>query len=220
MRYLTLLGAMLISASAYAGNDSQLVTNLKAGKKQTVVTYGTSLTAGGAWVADLQQALDEKYPGMATVINSGEGSKWSRWGLENLEARVLSKHPDTVFIEFGINDAFLEYNTSVEQARSNLEDMIARIKASNPNTEVILMTMNTPQGIHLERRPKVLEYYQMYRDVAAERGLLLIDNYVNWAPVLKDATAFQQLVPDGIHPSKEGSSKVTTPEILKALGLQ
>jgi lysophospholipase L1-like esterase len=212
--------SLIITSVAFADSESQLVINLKAGKKQTVVTYGTSLTAGGAWVANLQKALNEKFPTLATVINSGQGSKWSSWGVENLDSRVISKNPDTVLIEFGINDAFLDYNTSVEQARSNLETMVDRIKTSNPNAEVILMTMNSPIGVHLARRPKFLDYYQMYRDLAKERGLLLIDNYVNWARVMEDQTLFNQYVPDGIHPSKEGSSIVTTPEIHKSLGLE
>ena len=33
------------------------------------------------------------------------------------------------------------------------------------------MVMNPPIGVHLERRPKIKEYYQMYRDVAKEQEL-------------------------------------------------
>ena len=47
-------------------------------KKQTIVAYGTSLTAGGAWVGQLKAALDAKFPGRATVINSGAGGMWSK----------------------------------------------------------------------------------------------------------------------------------------------
>ncbi len=91
-----------------AGRPS-FIRNLEAGRAQTIVTYGTSLTAGGAWPALLQGVLDRKYPGLATVINSGEGGQWSAWGVQNLEERVLQKNPDAVFIEFGINDAVLRF---------------------------------------------------------------------------------------------------------------
>jgi len=57
-----------------ADERSQLVGNLEAGRSQTIVTYGTSLTAGGAWVSQLQEALNAKYPGLAKVINSGENA--------------------------------------------------------------------------------------------------------------------------------------------------
>jgi hypothetical protein len=49
---------------------------------------------------------------------------WSKWGVDNLETRVIQKKPDTVFIEFAINDAYLEYKTTIEMARSNLVNMI------------------------------------------------------------------------------------------------
>ena len=66
---------------------SQLVDNLKAGQAQTVVTYGTSLTSGGAWVRQLGQALEARWPGKAKVINSGAGGMWSTWGVDNLDDR-------------------------------------------------------------------------------------------------------------------------------------
>lgn len=211
---------MALSSTTLAESGSRLVANLKAGKQQIVVTYGTSLTAGGAWVGHLRDGLNKKFPGLATVINSGQGSQWSGWGVSNLETRVIAKKPDTVFIEFAINDAFLEYKTTVEHARSNLEYMIDRILASKPDTEIILMTMNPPYGIHLSRRPKVADYYQMYRDVAKVRKLMLIDNDANWEPITKDKALFLKYVPDMIHPGPEGCTQVITPAILKALGIQ
>ena len=211
---------LFLAINVLAGENSQLVANLKAGKPQTIVTYGTSLTAGGAWAGQLQKALEAKHPGLATVINSGEGAMWSKWGVDNLESRVIQKKPDTVFIEFAINDAYLEYKMSVEEARRNLENMIDRIRRSKADTEIILMTMNPPIGIHLERRPKFKDYYQMYRDVAKERKLRLIDHYPKWERILdKDKDLFNKYVPDGIHPGPEGCEKVITPTILEALGI-
>ena len=149
---------------------------IESGKQQTVITYGTSLTAGGAWVQQLQEALNHRYPGKAKLINSAKGAMWSTWGVENLGTRVIRKKPDTVLIEFAINDAYLPYKTSVEQAQRNLENMIERILKSNSACEIILMVMNPPVAVHLERRPKIKDYYQMYRDVAKDRKLLLIDH--------------------------------------------
>jgi len=199
---------------------SALVNGLKEGRAQIVVAYGTSLTAGGAWVTQLQQALDEKYPGLATVLNSGQGDMNSRWGVENLESRVIQKNPDTVFIEFAINDAFLDFKISTEEARVNLETMIDRILKWKPSCEVIPMTMNPPVGIHLERGPRIIDYYQIYRNVAKDRNLLLIDHYPQWEHILDtDRDLFDRYVPDGLHPWVEGCRHVITPMILKELGL-
>ena len=159
------------SRKVLANGESQLVRTLKAGKTQTVVTYGTSLTSGGAWVRQLDAALKARWPGQTTVVNSGAGGMWSTWGVENLDARVIEKKPDTLFIEFGINDAYLDYKTSVVTARANLDNMIQRVLSARPNTEIVLMTMNPPIGNHLKARPEIKKYYEMYRQVAKERSL-------------------------------------------------
>ncbi len=215
------LAILALANNVLAEDRSNFVNNLNAGKQQTLVAYGTSLTAGGAWVGQLQKALDERYPGQATLINSGKGSMWSKWGTDNLDTHVIQKKPDTVLIEFAINDAFLAYKTSVAEARSNLTNMIDRILASKPETEIILMTMNPPIGVHLDRRPMIKDYYQMYRDVAKERKLKLIDHYGNWEPIMeKNRALFDKYVPDGIHPGPEGCTRVITPAILKGLGIK
>ncbi|MDD5705738.1 MAG: GDSL-type esterase/lipase family protein [Kiritimatiellae bacterium] len=214
--------AMLLCSTitGQAGEACKLSANLRAGRQQTVVAYGTSLTAGGAWVAQLSAELARRFPGLATVINSGKGAMWSQWGVDNLEDRILSKKPDTVLIEFSINDAYLPYKTSVAQARTNLETIVNRILAANPACEIILMVMNPPTGIHLENRPNIESYNQMYRECAARRGLMLIDHYPKWSQLLKsDPKQFSAYVPDGIHPNAEGCMQVITPAIIEALGL-
>ena len=64
----------------------------------------------------------------------------------------------------------------------------------------------------------ILKYYQVYRDVAKERKLLLIDHYPVWKAILdKEPERFNKLVPDGIHPSDEGCREVITPAIWSAV---
>ncbi len=200
---------------------SRLIANLAAGRKQTLVAYGTSLTQGGAWVGQLAAELERRFPGLATVINSGQGSMWSAWGAEHLDERVIAKKPDAVLIEFSINDAFLEYKTSVPQARANLAGMIDRIRAANRDCELVVMIMNPPTGVHLEARPDIAAYNQAYREVAAERRARLIDHYPNWKSLLDAEPArFAAYVPDGIHPNAEGYAAVVTPVILRGLGME
>lgn len=213
-----LLGVLLISCALQSAEPSLLVKNLSAGKKQHLIVYGTSLTAGGAWVGQVKVELEKKYPGLLTVTNSAKGGMWSKWGVDNLDEKILKLKPDTVIIEFAINDAFAKYATPVDAARKNLETMIERIQKANPAAEIILMTMNPPIREHLERRPGIETYYQMYRDVAAARKLRLVDHEPLWQKILAgDKAQFDALVPDGIHPNAKGSQTVTTPALLKAL---
>jgi lysophospholipase L1-like esterase len=209
------------STNSHAAEKSTLVTNLEAGKQQTIVTYGTSLTAAGAWVGQLSAELKRHYAALPLVLNSGRSSMWSKWGVDNLDTRVISKNPDTLFIEFTINDAFLKYSTSVPQARSNLLNMVDRVLAANKACEIILMVMNPPIGVHLTSRPNIEAYNQMVRDVATERHLMLIDHYPDWQKILNaDPKQFTALVPDGIHPNAEGCKQVILPNILRALGVK
>jgi alpha-L-rhamnosidase len=205
---------------ALAVKSSAFIRELRKGNPQTIVTYGTSLTAGGTWVKELQRELNKKFPGKAVVINSGEGAKCSIWGLENLQQRVLDKKPDVVFIEFSVNDAYRPYKMVPADGKKNLEVMIDRIHASNPSCEIILMVMNPMVGVNAERRPGLEEFNEVYRTVARERGLQLIDHYPIWVEIFNtDRQRFDSMVPDGAHPDAEGCLKVVVPSIFKAIGL-
>jgi acyl-CoA thioesterase-1 len=214
-----LLLAVLFSATSFA--QTELIKNLQAGKSQTLVVYGTSLTAGAggkAWVEAVADELNSKYHNHLTVYNSAKSSMWSTWGVQHLDDSVISKKPDAVLIEFSMNDAFLDYKTSVELARLNLNYMIDRIKLYNPDCEVILQTMNIPIHEHAAKRPDIEKYYELYRQVAKKRKLLLIDNYPHWKAILdKGETEYLKYIPDGIHPDTAGARKVIAPFVIKKL---
>lgn len=194
------------------------ILHLEDGRSQCIITYGTSLTDGAAWVEDMRAQLEDRYPGLATVINSGKGGMWSQWGVENLSEKVLDYKPDMVFIEFAINDSYLPYETTLDQCRSRLESMIDRIVEINPHCEIVLMTMNPPVGLSLEIRPNFNAYYDVYRLVAKERNLPLIDHFIEWNAILnEDQEQFHQWVPDSIHPIAEGSLAVTAKGVQKLL---
>jgi len=215
---------LLFPVLGQAEEPTKLVANLEAGKKQVVVVYGTSLTEKGAWVKQIADVLNNQYPGLVTVVNSGGSGMCSKWGVQNFDKRVIGNKPDTVFIEFSINDSVERFQVSVEAAKTNLEAMIASLRESNPECEVILMTMTPgdkyPKG-HRSYRKDIEAHYEMYRSVAKREGLLLIDHYPNWKALqVKDKKLFQEYVPDSIHPTAEGCTKVVTPVILDALGIQ
>lgn len=218
--------ALLIALTTFVtvGNaESRLITNLQSGNEQVVVAYGTSLTANGAWVGQLEAAIEAQFPEKCTLINSGGAGKNSQWGLEQLERRVLQHKPDSVFIEFSMNDAVARFDISVEAARKNLETMIERILKTNSDCEVILMTMTTGNKYpeeHRSYRKDIEAHYEMYRSVAKERELLLIDHYPQWKALqANDPKLFSKYVPDTIHAKELGYSEVVTPVILKAIGL-
>jgi len=214
---------------------TRFIANLDAGKAQTLVLYGTSETQFGRWAdttpghGGLSDWLAKQYGPLATVINSGMAGRASNTGLANLAEKVLAHHPDTVLLEFAVNDAnhgykpeVLDYGITVEKARANLEAMIDQILAAAPGTEIILQTMNVvvDAGGHAyaTQRPELDAYYQVWRDVAAARHLLLIDHEANWRRLREENPAlFATYMPEGLHPTAPGSLAITLPAVEKAL---
>ena len=204
-----------------AGKKKTLVARLDAGEKQTIVTFGTSLTKVGAWSDQLRTVLEQNYPGQITLINGAQGGANSDWGCKSFDEKVLQHNPDTVFIEFAINDAVEGRDVSVEKARGNLEDMMDRLLKARPDCEIILMAMNPTAGLARERRPHLGDYNQMYRDVAKERGFQLIDHYPVWEKLLNENPGFYiQYVLDGTHPNRAGALHVIMPTLTRELGLK
>lgn len=216
-----IIGAVASQAVAQATNG--LAARLKAGRHQTIVTYGTSLTAGGAWVKQLQEVLDQRYPGQVTIVNSGGSGQWSEWGLANLDERVIRKQPDLVTIEFAVNDSVARFHCTLEHSRTNLEALITRIQRASPACDIVLLTTTPADGPppgNTSYRDQIASYYQMYRDVAKAHNLALVDLYPAWTTLQKkDKATFAKYVPDTIHPSEEGCRKIVLPGILKTLAL-
>ncbi|MFT4177634.1 MAG: SGNH/GDSL hydrolase family protein [Luteolibacter sp.] len=190
--------------------------NLKAGKKQTVVTYGTSLTHKGTWPKALADYLEEHYPEQVTFVNSARSGMTSQWGVENFKERVLAHKPDLVFIEFSINDADVNKDVPLDKSKANLDQMVKSLKSRNPNVNIVLQTMNlawdSPRNEKRfgSNRPEILAYYDIYRNYARENKLTLIDNLLTWQKILnEEPERYHKMVPDGIHPSSVNSLAIT-----------
>jgi len=196
--------------------------NLEAGKKQTVIVYGTSLTAVSEWPKALKAYFDKQFPGLVTFENSAKSGEESDWGVANLKKRVLEKKPDLVFIEFSVNDAATKHNISIEKSAANLDTMVKALRQQNPQVDIILQTMNTAwdspdqseHKLYASDRPHLADYYDVYRKYAHEHDLPLIDNYPNWLKLQQtDEAKFKKWLPEGLHPIPEASLAVTLPAI-------
>jgi lysophospholipase L1-like esterase len=215
---------MLAITVACAGEvlPTTCFANLAAGKPQTVVLYGTSLTHGGEWAVATKAWFAEHFAGKATVINSAGPGQNSQWGLANLEERVLKHQPDLVLIEFSYNDAHEKFKITVEQAAKNLDAIVRGIKAKRPTCDIVLQVMNANWDGNSDKRPmssrpQLTAFNDNYRTYAKANKLPLIDHFPAWLALKeKDESKFHAYVPDGTHPTKEGSLAVTWPAV-KAL---
>lgn len=205
------------------GNIKAFFEDLKAGKSKTIVLYGTSLTEGGMWTIAMRRWFDENYPRQVKVINSGGSGQHSGWGVEKLQDKVLAHHPDMVFVEFSYNDAHEKFRLTPDQAAANLDTIIEGIRRENPGAILVLQIMNpgwdAPNGNRSGSvRSKLETFNDNYRRAAKTRSLVLIDHFPEWERLAKDdPDRFQAYIPDGSHPTAEGSRSVTWAAILRWL---
>lgn len=71
------------------------------------------------------------------VYMTGQGSTTSQWLLDNIQDRILKYNPNFVGIVTGTNDVFL--GVTVDEYKSNLDNICAKIKNKNPKTEILLI---------------------------------------------------------------------------------
>jgi acyl-CoA thioesterase-1 len=232
---LCLLSLLLLSGTSAKTLGKQkknagFIQKLEQGEKVKIAALGTSLTGGTwRWFDVMKEWLDQEYPRQVEYQNEGVGASASSYppkvcGLEKVKV-VAAGNPDVVFIEFAVNDAYKPYKISIEESRKNLESIISTLKEANPKVEIIIQTMNVVIDMpalnmtESTKRSELTKYLEMYRQVAVENKLLLIDHYPNWEKYLKHEgrDAYIKLVTDGIHPNLEGYRMILLPELREVL---
>ena len=112
----------------------------------TILFLGDSLTDGyglsrsQAYPALIAQKIRDsglKYE----VINAGVSGDTTGGGLRRINS-YLSRKIDIFVLELGINDAFR--GVPLEQMRSNLQAIIDRVRAKNPNVSIVIAGMQLP----------------------------------------------------------------------------
>ncbi|HHY50193.1 MAG TPA: SGNH/GDSL hydrolase family protein [Alphaproteobacteria bacterium] len=173
-----------------------------------VVAFGTSLTAHGHWPGEVARRL-EACASIDIVIVAQAGAN-SDWGVAVLP-RVVASNPAIVLIEFAVNDASLLHGLSIARSRANTLAILGAIAAAG--AQPVLMTMNPAHGWRFLSRPWLGSYYGLYRDIAAERGVPLID----LTPVWEARADLASAIPDGIHPTPEAARETIAPAVAEAL---
>ena len=187
------------------------------------MVFGTSLTEHGYWVTALKEWFDQRFPGKVTLVNSGGSGQNSDWGVQNVQAKVVARHPDLVFIEFSYNDCVTRFNLTPAHARENLDKIVHAIRTDDPQAAIVLQTMNVPWDApngnkSAANRPQLDVFNDVYRACAREQYFTLLDHYPSWAKFRdSEPDKFHSAVPDGTHPNREGTLAVTWPEIEKFL---
>jgi len=169
-----------------------------AAETKTILVFGDSLSAG------FMLKRSEAYPALLAkklrraglnfqVINASASGGTTEGGLERLPPH-LKRRIDILILELGINDVF--HGLSVDQIQNNLQQIIDRVKARNPNVRVVIAGMQLP-GYAAD--DYVSAFGKMFTDLAAKNGAALV-------PYLLEGVANNPSLnlADGIHPNVEG----------------
>lgn len=136
------------SPEGAGGNSSQTATRETADKRPLLVCFGDSLTAGfGADLGEsypdyLQKDLDARGYNYR-VVNQGISGNTTKDGLDRVD-RVIALHPAIVVVEFGGNDGLR--GLRIEDTRSNLDAILARLKASGAKIALAGITLPPDYG--------------------------------------------------------------------------
>ncbi|MDB5560728.1 MAG: family esterase protein [Hyphomicrobiales bacterium] len=177
-----------------------------------IVSFGTSLSAGGGWQAGLRARLREELGADIQVLIHAKPGANSDWGVETLP-NVLELEPDLVVIEFAINDASLLRGVSLARSRANMVNLVMALQAGAPERKIVLMTMNPAFGLKRMVRPLLGQYYALCEQLATELRVGFADLRPAWAALPE----VRRAIPDGLHPTPEAARSVIVPGLSEVI---
>jgi acyl-CoA thioesterase I len=175
-----------------------LVQVASAAEVRTILVFGDSLSDG------FMLKRSEAYPALLAkklhavglnfqVTNASASGGTTEGGLERLPPH-LKRKIDIFILELGINDAFR--GLSVDQIQNNLQQIIDKVKARNPNVHIVIAGMQLP---NYAADDYVSAFGKMFGNLAARNNAVLV-------PYLLQGVAGDPPLnlPDGIHPNAAG----------------
>ena len=165
---------------------------------KTILVFGDSLSDG------FMLKRSEAYPALLAkklhaagltfqVTNASAAGGTTEGGLERLPPH-LKRKIDIFILELGINDAFR--GLSVDEIQNNLQQIIDKVKARNPNVRVVIAAMQLP---NYAADDYVSAFGKMFGDLASRNNAALV-------PYLLQGVAGDPSLnlSDSIHPNAAG----------------
>ena len=102
------------------------------------------------------------------ITNASAAGGTTQGGLERLPGH-LKRQVDIFIVELGINDAFR--GLPVDQIQTNLQQIIDKVKARNPNVRVVIAGMQLP---NYAADDYVSAFGKMFADLAVKNDATLV----------------------------------------------
>jgi acyl-CoA thioesterase-1 len=173
-------------------------------QERTIVFFGDSLTAGlglpdpdtQSYPALIQAKIDDAHLRWH-VVNAGLSGETSAGGLRRIDW-VLRQKVDVFVLELGANDGLR--GTAPAVTRTNLQAIIDRVRAQQPQARIVLAGMKMPPSMGAEY---AAAFDAVFPALAAKDGLVLIPFLLEG--VAEDPNLNQG---DNLHPNVEGATIV------------
>src|SRR5438034_7116641 len=144
-----------------------------AAKMKTILVFGDSLSDG------FMLKRSEAYPALLAkklhadglnfqVTNASAAGGTTEGGLERLPPH-LKRKIDIFILELGINDAF--HGLSVDEIQNNLQQIIDKVKARNPNVRVVITAIQLP---NYAADDYVSAFGKIFGDLASRNNAALV----------------------------------------------
>lgn len=141
---------------------------------KTVLVLGDSLSEGfrldpgDAWPSLLAERL-RKIDSDFQIVNASVSGSSTLGGLRRLPS-YLNRPIDIFILELGINDTFR--GASVEEIRGNLQSIIDKVRAKNPDVALVVVGMQFP--IAGADDDYVVAFGKMFAEVAEKNRAALV----------------------------------------------
>lgn len=194
-----------------AGQVAWIVERFKSQPMTRIVAVGSSNTAKGYhcdgqynWVDWLDVGLSQWWGRKHITVNAGVSGQTCRQCLDRFGRDVALFQPNVVIVTVGGNDAHPAKGISPEQFRKDLGEMVDRIEAI-PQCVAVLQTyysfdierMTDSEQGRAENFPR---YMQIVREVAAAKGVPLIDHLARWEKLrTSDPKTYRACMRDPLH---------------------
>ncbi len=190
------------SASAEDNSNEKKDTTATNKMIKTIIFFGNSLTAGyglepsQAFPALIQKKIDSSdLP--YKVVNAGVSGETTSGGNDRIDW-ILRQPIDVFVLELGANDGLR--GIPIPETKRNLQAIIDKVKALNPDAKLILAGMQLPPNMGQQYTS---QFRVIFPDLAKTNNMTLI-------PFLLEGVGgevkFNQ--EDGIHPTEEGQKIV------------
>lgn len=165
---------------------------------KTILFFGDSLTAGYGL------SKEEAFPALVgeklvknnkqfKVINAGLSGETSAGGLTRIDW-ILRQRVDIFVLELGANDGLR--GLPLESTRKNLQAIIDKVKAKNPDVKIVIAGMMVPPNMGPDY---TTEFRKIFPELAKKNSATLIPF------LLEDVAGHEHLnLADGIHPNIDG----------------